>query len=162
VTDFFYLFSRYLYGNQKTQIMKNCFIFLLMLASSLSFAQSKPEFNLKIQNIKTTKGTVRIAFYKKGADFPNDGGITYAKETKIGQTGEIDVKFNDIPLGEYAVAIFHDVNSNKKIDKNLFGVPTEPYGFTRNFKPKFSAPVFSDCNVVFSASSNSFTIKLLD
>ncbi len=162
MTDFFYLFSRYLYGNQKTQIMKNYSITLFVLTSILSFAQSKPEFNLKIQNIKNTKGTIRIAFYKKGADFPNDGGITYAKETKISQTGEIEAKFNDIPLGEYAVAIFHDVNGNKKIDKNVFGIPSEPYGFTRNFKPKFSAPVFSDCNVVFSASSNSFTIKLLD
>lgn len=142
--------------------MKNYFILLLMLASSLTYAQSKPEFNLKIQNIKTTKGTIRIAFYKKGADFPNEGGITYAKESKISQTGEIEVKFNDIPLGEYAVAIFQDINGNKKIDKNFFGVPTEPYGFTRNFKPKLSAPVFSDCNVVFSVSNNSFTIKLLD
>lgn len=142
--------------------MKTLLITLFVFSSIALFAQSKPEFNLKIQNIKTTKGTIRIAFYKKGADFPNDEGITYAKEIKISQAGEIDLKFNDIPLGEYAVAVFHDVNANKKIDKNLFGAPTEPYGFTRNFKPKFSAPKFSDCNIVFSSQNKSFTIKLLD
>jgi uncharacterized protein (DUF2141 family) len=135
---------------------------LFLIISFLGYGQTKPDFVLKIQNIKNTKGTLRIAFYKKGSNFPDNSGILYAKEMKIIQKGEMILTFSDIGLGEYAMAIFHDENGNKKLDKNLLGVPTEPYGFSRNFKPKFSAPKYTDCNVDFSQTNNSFTIKLLD
>lgn len=149
-------------NNFKILTMKVIITVLFLIVSYFGNAQSKPEFKLKIQNIKNTKGTMRIAFYKKGSDFPENSGISFAKETKIIQKGELVLKFSDIPHGEYAVAIFHDENGNKKIDKNLFGLPTEPYGFSRNFKPKFSAPEYKDCNVDFSPTNNSFTIILLD
>ena len=40
--------------------------------------------------------------------------------------------FKDVPFGTYAVAIFHDTNSNGKLDKNLFGIPKESYAFSNN------------------------------
>ncbi|MCP9770282.1 DUF2141 domain-containing protein [Lacihabitans sp. LS3-19] len=142
--------------------MKVLNIVSFLMISFFCYGQTKPEFNLKIQNIKNTNGTLRIAFFKKGSDFPHHSGISFAKEVKISKAGEVETKFSDVPHGEYAVAIFHDENGNKKLDKNIVGIPTEPYGFTRNFKPKFSAPVFTDCNIVFNQTSNSFIIKLLD
>ncbi len=125
-------------------------------------AQEKPHVSIKIQNIKQSKGNMRVAFYKKGSAFPKEGSITYAKEAKVTQVGEMSLSFTDIPFGEYAIAVFQDKNQNQKIDKNLVGYPTEPFGFSKNFKPKFSEPEFSDCNVVISPTSNSFTIKLID
>jgi uncharacterized protein (DUF2141 family) len=103
-----------------------------------------------------------VAFYKKGSGFPKEGSITFAKETKVIKAGELTLKFMDIPFGEYAIAVFQDKNQNLKIDKNLIGYPTEPFGFSKNFKPKFSEPEFEDCNVTISATNNLFTIKLLD
>jgi uncharacterized protein (DUF2141 family) len=81
---------------------------------------------------------------------------------KVSQVGEMSLSFTDIPFGEYAIAVFQDKNQNQKIDKNLVGYPTEPFGFSKNFKPKFSEPEFSDCNVVISPTTNTFTIKLID
>jgi uncharacterized protein (DUF2141 family) len=136
-------------------------IVLLWLVQTVS-AQEKPQVNIKIQNIKQAKGNMRVAFYKKGSAFPKEGSITFAKESKVNQTGEMIFTFTDIPYGEYAIAVFQDKNQNQKIDKNLVGYPTEPFGFSKNFKPKFSEPDFSDCSVVLSPTSNSFTIKLIN
>jgi uncharacterized protein (DUF2141 family) len=32
-------------------------------------------------------------------------------------------RINDVPHGDYGVAVFHDENSNGKMDKNVFGIP---------------------------------------
>jgi uncharacterized protein (DUF2141 family) len=45
--------------------------------------------------------------------------------------------------GTYAIAVFHDRNKNGKLDKNIFGAPTESYGFSNNARSTFSAPSFS-------------------
>ena len=32
-------------------------------------------------------------------------------------------RINDVPHGDYGVAVFHDENSNGKMDKNVLGIP---------------------------------------
>ncbi|WP_394347742.1 DUF2141 domain-containing protein [Mangrovivirga cuniculi] len=54
------------------------------------------------------------------------------------------VKFS-LPPGEYAVATYHDIDKNGKMNKNIIGIPKEPYGFSNNFTLKISAPKFKDC-----------------
>ena len=48
-----------------------------------------------------------------------------------------------IPKGAYALALFHDSNSNGILDKNFLGIPSERYGFSNNVHPLFSEPSFS-------------------
>jgi uncharacterized protein (DUF2141 family) len=38
-------------------------------------------------------------------------------------------EFSDIKPGKYAIAVIHDENCNGELDSNLFGIPTEGYGF---------------------------------
>jgi choloylglycine hydrolase len=45
-----------------------------------------------------------------------------------------------VKKGEYAIAAFHDVNGNKKLDGGLFGIPKEPYAFYKNKKGLFGLP----------------------
>ncbi len=63
--------------------------------------------------------------------------------------------------GDYAVAIYHDVNGNGKMDKNMLGIPKEPYGFSTNFKPKISAPKFTDCQITVGETAKTISIKLI-
>lgn len=142
--------------------MKKYLITCLVFTSSWVVGADQPQVVVNITNIKQLKGNIRVAFYKKGSAFPREGSISYAKEVKVSKLGEMSLSFIDIPFGEYAIAVFQDKNQNQKIDKNFVGYPTEPFGFSKNFKPKFSEPDFSDCNVVISSNNNSFTIKLID
>lgn len=142
--------------------MKKNLITLFLLSNLWVSGVEKPNVVVKITNIKQIKGNMRVAFYKKGSGFPKEGSITYAKEAKVTQLGEMVLNFTDIPFGEYAIAVFQDKNLNQKIDKNFVGYPIEPFGFSKNFKPKFSEPDFVDCNVIFEANNNTFTIKLID
>jgi uncharacterized protein (DUF2141 family) len=63
--------------------------------------------------------------------------------TPIG-TGErtVTVTWEDIPPGVYGVVALHDENSNRKLDRNIFGVPKEGFGFANNPHVGLSAPPF--------------------
>ena len=64
-------------------------------------------------------------------------------------------------LGDYAIAVYHDQNGNGKMDKRMFGIPKEPYGFSNNIKPVMSAPKFSECRFTVGDSGKVISIKLL-
>jgi uncharacterized protein (DUF2141 family) len=47
-----------------------------------------------------------------------------------------------LPPGRYAIALFQDVNGTGQLQTNLFGVPTVPYGFSKDAKGKIGRPGF--------------------
>ena len=50
----------------------------------------------------------------------------------------------ELPAGQYAVGIFHDVNLNNKMDNNFLGLPKEQYGFSNNARALFGPPSYED------------------
>ncbi len=99
-----------------------------------------------IENIKGNNGTIQIAVFDKSESFPKVGGEYKLMQYKLSE-GKTKFVIKDLPNGEYAIAIHHDENSDGKMNTNMIGIPKEGYAFSRNFKPKFSAPKFSDCAI---------------
>lgn len=46
--------------------------------------------------------------------------------------------------GEYAVALYHDKNANRTLDKGPFGIPAEPFGLSNNPPVRLAAPKIAD------------------
>lgn len=137
-------------------------ILLITSLLFLGFVESHAQaFNLKISNVKST-GIIRIAFYRRENKFADEKNFAFTKEVKPPKTGEATLSFNDIPAGEYGLALYQDSNGNKKLDTNLVGYPKEPFAFSQNIKPKFSAPTYEECKITFNANNTTFSIKLID
>lgn len=64
-----------------------------------------------------------------------------------GVNGKYVIK--DLLEGEYAIAIYHDENGDKKCNTNLIGIPKEGYGFTR-LKKVWSRPKFDDSKILLN------------
>jgi uncharacterized protein (DUF2141 family) len=64
-----------------------------------------------------------------------------------------------LPAGNYAVSAYQDLNGNGKLDKNLVGIPSEPYGFSNNARPKFRAPNWDETRFELRADTQ-IEIKL--
>ena len=80
-----------------------------------------------------------IAVYNSADTFlkkPLTGVRTQA--TKEGKS----VVVKDLPAGEYALVVYHDVNQNGKMDKNMMGIPTEDYAFSNNAMGNMGPPNF--------------------
>lgn len=64
----------------------------------------------------------------------------------------------EVPFGEYGVAVYHDENGNGKHDKNFLGIPTEPYGFSNNVRGKMKTPGWKETK--FSISDPVLEIEI--
>ena len=85
------------------------------------------KLTVRVDNVKTRQGTVNVAIYT--AETAATGSAYRKVRLVIPATGEIEVNFEDLPAGRYAVRMFQDVNSNLKLD--FTGpFPTEPFGFS--------------------------------
>lgn len=124
--------------------LKHLFVIIILCASFQTFAQHS--LTIDIPNIKGTQGILNIALYNKAASFPKIGQEFKILKYNVA-LGKSSFQITDLPESAYAVAIYHDQNSDGKMNTNMLGIPKEGYGFSKNFSPKFSAPNFSDCAV---------------
>ncbi|CCH02873.1 hypothetical protein FAES_4874 [Fibrella aestuarina BUZ 2] len=101
---------------------------------------------------------MRFGLFTSENGFPDKAKPAQAKS--IGATGRTVQATFEVDPGTYALAIYHDVNGNDKIDKKMFGIPTEPYGFSNNVRPRMSAPSYDDCKVVVGEAGKTISIQL--
>lgn len=129
----------------------------LLLCFALLAFTLPPGYDLKItvKNIQPNKGQVVLAVFENEKKFLIKP--VASKTVKAGGKS-MDFIFN-LPQGSYAVSIFQDLNNNGILDKGMLGNPTEPYGFSNNIRPLFSAPEFNECKINVSGNTH-FAIKL--
>lgn len=102
----------------------------------------KGDIPVSIKNIRAQKGNLFLALYKGEANFKSNENAQGKTIIPV-KEDECTYLFKDIPYGNYAISLFHDKNGNKKIDKGLFGIPKEGYGFSNNAKmPKYKKASF--------------------
>ncbi|WP_343211387.1 DUF2141 domain-containing protein (plasmid) [Aliisedimentitalea scapharcae] len=121
---------------------------------SAAYAES---INVTIQNT-TNFGTVRAAVFTNQAAF--DGSQAVAKSMIKASDGHTVVTFKDLKPGRNGIAVFHDLNGNETLDRNLFGAPKEPFGFSNDPKIGFSAPRFDKFDFKFDGEPINIIINL--
>jgi uncharacterized protein (DUF2141 family) len=125
-------------------IMKHKFNFLAILIFISVGAVAQHDMEVTIKNIKDQKGTIQLALYNNETDYlkkPITGKVISANAK------EVTVSFTNLKLGNYAITVYHDTNSNDEMDSNFIGIPTEPYGFSNNVMGRFGPPAFDAAKV---------------
>jgi uncharacterized protein (DUF2141 family) len=115
---------------------------LLILLTSTVYAQTGT-VDVKVTQIDVKEGgKIKIGIYdSKG--FPLLGKEIDGIDIEVKETSAAYV-FKNIPAGKYAIAVFQDSNVDGELNKNMFGVPKEPYGFSNNKYGRFGPPNFED------------------
>jgi uncharacterized protein (DUF2141 family) len=131
-------------------------IFSIILLGSYVFAV---DINIEVQNLKNTVGKVFIGLYNKSKNFTIVSKVYKGVDLYIG-SHTLSYTFKEIPYGIYAISIFHDENSNKKLDKNFLGIPNEGYGFSNNAKVMLSIPSFNEAKFKISTHTVNLKIKM--
>lgn len=121
----------------------NIFLLNLLLMAGVANSFTPVTLKVDITNVKKAQGKLLIGIYKPDDQF-GEGKPAVSEIIEVKSTGDQSISF-ELEPGKYALAVFHDLNSNDELDKNFVGIPKEPYGFSKDFRPKFSAPSFNDC-----------------
>lgn len=96
------------------------------------------DLTVDVSNLKSTKGEVFIAMWDAQTGFPKD--YNTAIETKVIKATNPTVVLKNLKPGHYAIAVFHDKNSNSNLDTNAMGIPKEGFGFSNNPRLLFGPP----------------------
>lgn len=117
------------------------------------------DLEVVVTNIRIATGFVRLGLYDNPKLFPKRRGTIGGGDVKVnGNTATYT--FRNLKPGAYAVAIYHDANSNRRFDKTL-GIPAEGFAFSNNARPRLSAPSFKRAAVTVTAPRTRITIRLL-
>jgi uncharacterized protein (DUF2141 family) len=91
--------------------------------------------------LEKNQGSVMIRLANDEADFEADDEAFRSATVKVEDKRAVAV-FEDVPHGEYAIKVFHDENSNQKLDTNFVGYPQEGFGFSNDAMGRFGPPGF--------------------
>ncbi|TLP71206.1 DUF2141 domain-containing protein [Maribacter sp. ACAM166] len=112
---------------------------------------SQHNLSLNVDGVTSEKGNICFAVYTDESSFLKFNRV-YKSGSEKAVTGNTIIKINDLPKGDYAIAIFHDANGNKNIDTNMLGIPKEQIAFSKGKMKMFGPPKFKEC--VFTLNSN--------
>jgi uncharacterized protein (DUF2141 family) len=119
-------------------------VFASSSGSETKFVPSQNvNLTVKITGFDELEGKALIALWNNGENFPDKDGKVYKSATLNANAYVLKYTFN-VPVGTYAIALFHDADSDGELSTNFLGIPTEGYGFSNNVSPTFSAPSFDE------------------
>lgn len=129
----------------------------LVLAAAFCAAgsASAASIEVRVQGV-TAKGKVLVAVCDK-TTFLKDCAYSGSAPAKAGETV---VTVDGVPTGAWAVLSYQDENDNGKLDRNVLGIPKEPYAFSRDARGRFGPPSFEDAAFELRDEKAVTTIKL--
>ena len=113
------------------------------LPSSLpAYAEDAPVCTVavRVHNVRAVQGAILGGLYSESGwngDAVATAGVPVEDENPV-------LCFRDVAPGRYAVKLFHDRNGDGDLATNLFGIPSEPFGFSNNAPAQFGPPAFAD------------------
>ncbi len=113
------------------------------LALGLPTASPAADLVVRVSGLGEPLGQVGCSLFAAATGFPMDSAAARVVWLAADAKG-VSCRFSDVPEGRYAVSIAHDLNGNRRIDTNLVGLPTEPWGVSNNVRPSFRAPRFDE------------------
>lgn len=123
----------------------------LIVGSLLSVSGYAQDLTVKVDGIKSTEGFLYVSLHNTDKTWMTAQQPVQGQKLPMTEKA-MTVIFKDIPEGDYAVMLYQDKNDNGHIDKNALGIPSEPYGFSKN-GGTFGPPSFKDSSVNVKANT---------
>lgn len=113
-----------------------------------------------VSGMRSTKGNITITLYPDDAKHFLDGAYKVARQELPVIQPVTRACFVLPKAGNYAVALFHDVNDNHHFDTTWLGLPDEGYGFSRNPTLRFGPPRLKDVRIPVHVGDNQVLVSI--
>jgi len=144
--------------------MKKLLISAITVASLFAAIPGNAAFEekglIKIEMVGIQQSRGQAIFVVMDSESSHNGeSPIYSKSIQsiVNQTSSVEI---ELPVGEYSAVIYHDVNSNGKLDTYFFGKPKEPYGFSNNVRNSFGIPAFAESRFIVGLKKSHINITV--
>lgn len=110
----------------------------------------KVAVSFAVIGVRSDAGVLKSVLCTAQDKFPGDCRIR--QEVKAAQ-GVVHIEFQDVPPGEYAFAVFHDENTNGRVDMAPNYLPMEGMAFGKDAMGRTGVPVFAQSAIVVQGPS---------
>ena len=131
-------------------------VFTILLAACGSAIGA--DLRVEINNADPSSGRVYFALFDSAAEY--DAFQMHARARSEKDSEVPHAVFPDLAAGEYGVAVFQDTNGNLKLDTDEWGIPAEPYGFSRNAEAERGRPDFEATAIQLPAGDETLTVEI--
>lgn len=143
-------------------------IFCLLAALSTPIKAGVPQavnpqpnaIHIEIETLRNDKGQVVCALYSSSDGFPKKSEKALARVNSAIADKHAVCEFSGIAPDTYAVSVFHDENSNGKLDTNVLGIPREGVGASNDAKGHLGPPKFDAAAFQFPGGRMTLKIKI--
>lgn len=118
------------------------YLLFLIIGQWIFPGEAFKQLSIEITQLRNNKGHVLVSIFDKADGFPGNPNKAVRKEKIAIKEGVASINIDDLPAGDYAIAILHDENDNLRMDKSL-GIPKEGYGFSNNARGIMGPPPFT-------------------
>ena len=132
--------------------MKINFLVIVFFSSFFWVELSAGEIRILVSNIEEKRGTIHYGVYNNPKLFPDESGKILGGFEEVSKVIEDGLLIDDLEESNYAIAIFHDKNSNDKFD-TFFSIPKEKFGFSNNARVFLGPPKFEDASIFVGQNS---------
>ena len=121
---------------------------------------SDTKLYVRVENVLSSAGLMAVTLYGNNpSKFLAKRGSLYVGRSPAHKGVTETCIFVPQP-GIYAVAVYHDLDGNRKLNRNLFGFPTEPVGFSNNPNLFIGIPSFNSVRFRVQQSGQRITVRL--
>ena len=118
------------------------------------------QLDIEIQGLRNQQGQVCLNLFTSSRGFPGNSQNAVQNQCVAVTTSSPRVTFDSIQAGSYAVAVLHDANGDREVNRNVLGIPQEGFGFSRNPVIRTGPPEFGDAMVVVAGPKTSIQVRL--
>jgi uncharacterized protein (DUF2141 family) len=111
-----------------------------------------------LNGIKDIQGVITAGLYNSENAYKKGGTVRGARTDVKADT--VTFSYTNLPDGEYAIKLFHDVDGDGEMGSNLFGIPTEPFAFSNNAVGMMGPAKWADAKFTVSGSKTTQAITL--
>lgn len=132
---------------------------LLAVLPLMTAAAPSGVVEVRIEKLRNLRGEVHLCLTADAKAFPDCKKDPRAVVRTLPARQAGLVRLEGLAPGEYAIALFHDENSNKKLDTFL-AIPREGFGFSRNPAVRFGPPAFRQASFIVDAGIARLTVRM--
>ncbi|MCB9523591.1 MAG: DUF2141 domain-containing protein [Myxococcales bacterium] len=113
-----------------------------------------------VVGLRSRRGHVLAAVYASAEGFPHDPGGAVRRLTEIIDDDEVEVYFEDLPPGRYAVTVLHDEDDDGELSTNVLGIPTDGLGMSNFSTLAFRRPGFDAASFDFEGGEIHIPVRI--
>jgi uncharacterized protein (DUF2141 family) len=115
---------------------------------------------VQVEKVRSSRGLIAVTLYTDvRRKFLAKRGSLYVGRVPARQ-GRTDVCIHVPTPGIYALAVYHDADSDRSFDRTGLGLPSEGFGFSNNPPTFLGMPNFSSVRISVPRSGTRTMVKL--